>query len=58
MTTNRYLEGAYGPVHEEVTAHDLPITGTVPDWLDGRWSGFANGRRARVRSSNSASSEA
>jgi carotenoid cleavage oxygenase len=37
MTTNRYLEGAYGPVHEEVTARDLPITGTIPEWLDGRY---------------------
>ena len=34
---NRFLEGAYAPVTEEVTAHDLAVTGTVPAWLDGRY---------------------
>ncbi|MFE4054807.1 carotenoid oxygenase family protein [Streptomyces sp. NPDC059096] len=29
--------GAYEPVKEEVTAYDLPVTGTIPDGLDGRY---------------------
>jgi carotenoid cleavage dioxygenase len=33
---NPYLEGNYGPVHEEVTAFDLPITGELPADLSGR----------------------
>ena len=37
VVTNRYLEGAYAPVHEEVTAFDLPVTGTLPPELDGRY---------------------
>jgi len=36
-TTNRYLNGAYAPVSEEVTAFDLPVTGTIPTELDGRY---------------------
>ena len=36
-TTNRYLNGAYAPVTEEVTAFDLPVTGTIPVELDGRY---------------------
>jgi carotenoid cleavage dioxygenase len=35
--SNRYLEGGYAPVVDEVTAVDLPVTGTVPAWLDGRY---------------------
>lgn len=31
-----YLDGPYAPVHEEVTAHDLPVTGTLPPELTGR----------------------
>ncbi|MDF5752099.1 carotenoid oxygenase family protein [Spongiactinospora sp. TRM90649] len=34
---NRYLEGAFAPVTEEITAFDLPVTGRVPDDLDGRY---------------------
>jgi carotenoid cleavage dioxygenase-like enzyme len=30
-TTDRYLEGDYAPVREEVTAFDLPVTGMIPD---------------------------
>src|SRR2546421_152365 len=37
MATNRYLEGNYGPVREELTVADLPVTGTIPDHLDGRY---------------------
>jgi carotenoid cleavage dioxygenase len=33
----RYLRGAYAPVTEEVTAFDLPVTGTLPPELDGRY---------------------
>jgi carotenoid cleavage oxygenase len=35
--TNRYLEGAFAPVQEEFTLTDLPVTGTIPDYLDGRY---------------------
>jgi len=34
---NRYLEGNFGPVADEVTVTDLGITGELPDWLDGRY---------------------
>lgn len=40
MTTtpaNPYLEGNFGPVHEEVTLTDLPVTGRIPEHLDGRY---------------------
>ena len=39
MTTigNRYLAGNFGPVQEELTAFDLPVTGRIPDQLDGRY---------------------
>lgn len=33
--TNRYLVGAFAPVHEEVTAHDLPTDGEIPAAIDG-----------------------
>ncbi|MEZ0052801.1 carotenoid cleavage dioxygenase [Mycobacterium sp. MAA66] len=35
--TNRYLEGAFAPMHEELTLTDLDVTGTIPDYLDGRY---------------------
>lgn len=34
---NRYLEGNFAPVHDEVTALDLEVTGTIPGHLDGRY---------------------
>ena len=34
---SRYLEGPYAPVTEEVTAFDLPVTGSLPPELDGRY---------------------
>jgi len=34
-TTNPYLQGNYGPVAEEVTAHDLAVSGRLPAELDG-----------------------
>jgi|TARA_B110001454_G_scaffold57441_1_gene56126 carotenoid cleavage dioxygenase-like enzyme len=34
---NRYLEGDMAPVVDEVTATDLPVTGTIPEELEGRW---------------------
>ena len=34
---NRYLEGNFAPVTEEVTVTDLPVTGTIPEHLDGRY---------------------
>ena len=36
-STNRYLEGNYGPVDEEVTAFDLPVIGELPADLAGRY---------------------
>ena len=35
--TNRYLEGAFAPLHDEHTLTDLSVTGTIPDYLDGRY---------------------
>lgn len=37
VITNRYLSGLYAPVTEQVTAFDLPVTGTLPAELDGRY---------------------
>lgn len=34
---NRYLLGGYAPVSSEITATDLPVTGTIPPELDGRF---------------------
>jgi carotenoid cleavage dioxygenase len=34
---NRYLEGSFAPVAEEVTVTELAVTGTLPDHLDGRY---------------------
>ena len=36
-TPNAYLEGNFGPVREEVTVTELPVTGIVPDHLEGRY---------------------
>lgn len=33
---NRWLEGPFAPVDQEVTVHDLKVTGSVPADLDGR----------------------
>ena len=37
VVENRYLEGNFAPVTEEVTATDLPVTGTIPVSLQGRF---------------------
>ncbi|MEU4209739.1 carotenoid oxygenase family protein [Streptomyces sp. NPDC026206] len=34
---NPYLRGLYAPVHDEITAVDLPVTGRIPDSLRGRY---------------------
>ncbi|MEV4442178.1 carotenoid oxygenase family protein [Streptomyces sp. NPDC049577] len=34
---NPYLSGLFAPVHDELTAYDLPVTGRVPDALRGRY---------------------
>jgi carotenoid cleavage oxygenase len=34
---NPYLEGFLAPVKAEVTATDLPVTGQIPEYLDGRY---------------------
>jgi carotenoid cleavage dioxygenase len=36
ITTRTFLEGNFAPVHEEVTAVDLPVTGRLPAELSGR----------------------
>lgn len=36
-TRNPYLEGLLAPVSAEVTATDLPVTGRIPEHLDGRY---------------------
>ncbi|WP_197498967.1 carotenoid oxygenase family protein, partial [Mycobacterium sp. E3298] len=36
-TRNQYLEGLLAPVGAEVTATDLPVTGRIPEHLDGRY---------------------
>ncbi len=36
-TANPYIEGFLAPVSSEVTAYDLPVTGHIPDHLDGRY---------------------
>jgi carotenoid cleavage oxygenase len=35
--TNRFLEGAFAPMQKEYTLTDLEVTGTIPDYLDGRY---------------------
>ena len=34
---NRFLEGSFAPVTEEITAFGLPVTGQVPAGLSGRY---------------------
>ncbi|MFE6921011.1 carotenoid oxygenase family protein [Nocardia sp. NPDC057663] len=34
---NKYLDGNFAPVTEELTATDLPVTGEIPAFLDGRY---------------------
>src|SRR5438552_16931579 len=34
---NRYLEGNFAPVSDETTALDVEVTGSIPEWLDGRY---------------------
>lgn len=35
--TNTYLEGGCAPIAQEYTLADLDVTGTIPDYLDGRY---------------------
>jgi carotenoid cleavage dioxygenase-like enzyme len=37
LDRSRYLEGAFAPVAEEITAFDLPVTGALPAELHGRY---------------------
>lgn len=37
IVANRYLSGNFAPVRNEVTLTDLPVTGTLPSVLDGRY---------------------
>ncbi|MGB1223207.1 MAG: carotenoid oxygenase family protein [Mycobacterium sp.] len=34
---NRYLEGSYAPLSQEFTLTSLEVTGSIPDYLDGRY---------------------
>jgi carotenoid cleavage dioxygenase len=34
---NPYLQGNFAPVDQELTAFDLPVRGTIPEGLDGRY---------------------
>ena len=34
---NRFLEESFAPVTEEITAFDLPVTGSLPPGLNGRY---------------------
>ncbi|WP_028935289.1 carotenoid oxygenase family protein [Pseudonocardia spinosispora] len=34
---NKFLEDAFAPVREELTLTDLQVSGTIPDYLDGRF---------------------
>ena len=36
-TTNRYVQGNYAPVTDEITAVDLPVVGELPVELEGRY---------------------
>jgi carotenoid cleavage dioxygenase len=36
MSENPYLSGNFAPVEDELTAFDLPVTGTIPRELEGR----------------------
>lgn len=36
MTENQYLSGNFAPVDEELTAFGLPVTGSIPEELEGR----------------------
>jgi carotenoid cleavage dioxygenase len=35
--TNPYLQGSYAPIEQEYTLTDLEVSGTIPDYLDGRY---------------------
>jgi carotenoid cleavage dioxygenase-like enzyme len=37
MVTSPYLQGAFAPVTDQVTAFDLPVTGSIPAGLSGRY---------------------
>ena len=37
VQTNKWLSGRYAPIGEEVTATDLPVTGRLPEELEGRY---------------------
>jgi len=43
---NRFLQGSFAPVSEEITAFDLPVTGRVPTELNGRYLRNGPGGRA------------
>ncbi len=35
--TNPYLQGGFAPIEQEYTLTDLEVSGTIPDYLDGRY---------------------
>src|ERR1041385_5158042 len=51
-TTSFHLDGNYAPVTSEVTVCDLPVRGTVPDTLNGRYLRNGPNPRSGVASSH------
>jgi hypothetical protein len=37
LATNTFLQGPFAPVTDEITAFDLPVTGSIPAGLSGRY---------------------
>lgn len=37
VEVSRYVSGAYAPVNSEITLSELPVTGRIPEHLDGRY---------------------
>ncbi|MFD9883426.1 carotenoid oxygenase family protein [Streptomyces alboflavus] len=49
-TTTFHLQGNYAPVHDELTAYDLPVTGAIPPELNGWY--LRNGPNPREESAH------
>ncbi|WPB94441.1 carotenoid oxygenase family protein [Streptomyces malaysiensis] len=49
-TTTFHLKGNYAPVHDELTAYDLPVTGAIPPELNGWY--LRNGPNPRGESAH------
>ena len=49
-TTPWFLTGNFAPVHDELTVHDLPVTGAIPPSLSGRY--LRNGSNPKTPTSH------